>query len=73
MKMANENIYLGKFKVNDVQHDSVKAGIYIFTLDPSMIEMEQYLGTYKMRQLVKELGLKYIRVISNKRSYIFTN
>lgn len=71
--MPTDKIYLGKFKVANVQHDDVKTGNYIFTLDPSMIEMEQHLGTYKMRQQVKELGLKYIRVISNKKSYIFTN
>jgi hypothetical protein len=71
--MKQDKIYLGKFRVSDIQHDSVKTGIYIFTLDPSMIEMEEHLGTYRMKQQVKELGLKYIRVTSNKRSYIFTN
>jgi predicted HAD superfamily phosphohydrolase YqeG len=71
--MAKDKIYLGKFKVNDVQHDSVKVKGECFDLDPSMIEMEEHLGTYRMRQQVKELGLKYIRVTSNKRSYIFTN
>lgn len=71
--MKHEKIYLGKFKVNDVQHDDVKIAGECFGLDPSMIELEQCLGTYRMKQQVKELGLKYIRVTSNKRSYIFTN
>lgn len=71
--MKQDKIYLGKFKVNDVQHDDVKIAGECFGLDPSMNELEQYLGTYRMKQQVKELGLKYIRVTSNKRSYIFTN
>lgn len=70
--MPTDKIYLGKVFTNSPEDDVIVRGEK-FGLDPRMIENEQHLGTYKMRQQVKELGLKYIRVISNKKSYIFTN
>jgi hypothetical protein len=72
--MKQANVYLGKFKVKDVQQDEVMVNGECFRFDPQMNEIEQYSGNYKMRQLISEFGLKYIRVItSNKISYIFTN
>ena len=71
--MKNKNVYLGKIFTNSPEDDVIVRGEK-FGLDPRMIETEQYLGNYKMRQYVQELGLRYIRVIcQNKKSYIFTN
>lgn len=65
--------YYGKHKCKNVQHDSIIVDGIEFSLAPDAIEVEEYRGTKIMREYLRDLGYKYIRVQSGRHTFVFTD